>query len=606
MLRPSRVVLLPLVAVLAACPPPPNVPTRTDLLPLVTIEIKDTPTQSDDYIAAGSFAPARIRLTNGDRIAGSVLVTLRNVEFQEAPQLRFASSGTPSLSTLTLTLPMDGSWVPFTVGPQSGQSSQRDKDAIIEILESRPDGIVLGRKSLMVGGTPTTGTAVVVSIGSVSHFDDYVAWRPVRATVRLAASSGSPMNVTLRNMTPAPGGGRLVFGADPELTPGVQPPPMLSTLNLSLPADGSSVTFWVAGEFGRPSANDKDAVLEVIRAGTAQVLGREGMMVRIRKNANTLTASERQRFTEAMARVNLTLGNYVDHQHIHSTVDLIENSALVTSQGHSGPAFLAWHRPYILRLERELQAVDPSVALHYWRFDEPAPNVFSSSFMGGPAEGGFASFDPGHPLGVWNIEGLSNIRRSPAFGPNQIPSLISTEASTLALGGSGSTAAYSGFRTMEGNPHGRAHTQAGSGGGWVGSISTAVRDPLFFMLHANVDRLWAKWQWLNDRQNPADALAYSPQGAYPNPGSGTIWLGHYADDQMWPWDGRTGFVVTGDVRTRRPATAPGGRLPVPAPPAAAIQIPRPRQLIDYDQWTLLGVSGLGYAYDDVPFHHSAP
>jgi len=42
---------------------------------------------------------------------------------------------------------------------------------------------------------------------------------------------------------------------------------------------------------------------------------------------------------------------------------------------------------------------------------------------------------------------------------------------------------------IEIDPHGYAHT---SFGGWISSVPTAAKDPLFFMLHANVDRLWAK------------------------------------------------------------------------------------------------------------------
>ena len=55
---------------------------------------------------------------------------------------------------------------------------------------------------------------------------------------------------------------------------------------------------------------------------------------------------------------------------------------------------------------------------------------------------------------------------------------------------------------MEIDPHGSAHT---SFDGPINLVPTAVRDPLFFMLHANVDRLWAKWQWVFHRANPTDA-----------------------------------------------------------------------------------------------------
>lgn len=591
-----RVAALALLTSVAACPRPPVVPTRpAELLPRVELQIDNTATQADDYVGTAA-TPARIRLLNPMDPPTPVPITLKNLDYQPAPQLVLAPSGTPSANTLDLTLPGDGAWVPFVVAGMGGQLSQRDKDAVIEILERRPDGIVLGRKSLMVVRRPTPigppPFQVEIQLGGAETIDDYVAWRPVRARVRFAdpPGEGADVPVVVRNMSPVTGGS-LVFGAVP--TAGTTPPPMASTLDLVLPRSGEWVDFFVAGDFAAPSRDDKDAVFEVVRVAGNQLLGREGIMVRVRKNANTLTADERDRYLYAVARVNMSLGNYVVHQWIH---------AVSSAQAHGGPAFLAWHRPFILRYERELQAVDPAAALPYWRFDEAAPAVFSPSFMGGPPVGLNASFDPTNPLVAWTIEGLSGLPRNPTFDPTESPSDfgIRTETATLALGGVGAT--YAAFRTLEGNPHGSIHGLS-SGGGWIGSVPTAVRDPLFFMLHANVDRLWAKWQWLYGRDDPTDLASYEPQGAYaaPCPPSMSPRLGHYVDDRMWPWDGTTGFVTAGDPCTERPATAPGGPIPAAiggwGPPA----VPRPRDVIDYDRWTLLGSSGLGYGYDDVPF-----
>jgi tyrosinase len=327
-----------------------------------------------------------------------------------------------------------------------------------------------------------------------------------------------------------------------------------------------------------------------VRVAGNQLLGREALMVRVRKDANSLTADERDRYLYAVARLNLSLGNYLVHQLIHSVSSF---------QAHGGPAFLPWHRPFILRYERELQAIDPSVALHYWRFDQAAPAVFDASFMGGPpGSGSTATFDVTNPLATWTIEGLSGIPRSPAFAPTQSPTAfgINSETTTLALGGSGS--AYASFRGMEGNPHNPIHGLTG-GSGWLGRVDTAVRDPLFFMLHSNVDRLWAKWQWLYGREDPASSVSYAPQGTYP--GSCAARLGQYVEDRMWPWDGTTGLVTPGDPCTQRPATAPGGPIPAPIGGWGPPPVPRPWDVVHYDHWTLLGPSGLGYGYDDVPF-----
>src|SRR6266513_2066091 len=75
-----------------------------------------------------------------------------------------------------------------------------------------------------------------------------------------------------------------------------------------------------------------------------------------------------------------------------------------------------------------------------------------------------------------------------------------TEAQTLALGNR-----YASFEDLEGNPHGFAHT---SFVGFISSIPTAAKDPLFFLLHANVDRLWAKWQRRFDRFDSTVAASF--------------------------------------------------------------------------------------------------
>ena len=58
------------------------------------------------------------------------------------------------------------------------------------------------------------------------------------------------------------------------------------------------------------------------------------------------------------------------------------HTSVSSPQAHGAAGFLPWHRAYLLDLERELQAIDPSVALPYWRFDQPAPNLFTRDFLG--------------------------------------------------------------------------------------------------------------------------------------------------------------------------------------------------------------------------------
>jgi tyrosinase len=163
--------------------------------------------------------------------------------------------------------------------------------------------------------------------------------------------------------------------------------------------------------------------------------------------------------------------------------------------------------------------------------------------------------------------------------------LVSDEATTLALGGT--THQYAQFRNLEGDPHGSAHV---SFTGAIQSIGTAATDPVFFMLHANVDRLWAKWQWLNHRFDVTKTSTFTPLGSAASPGAALI--GHNFQDTMWPWN-----QVTGPPR---PLTAPGGRFPPSLLTSAPGLTPRVGDLIDYQGVRTPGTR-LGFDYDDVPF-----
>jgi tyrosinase len=391
----------------------------------------------------------------------------------------------------------------------------------------------------------------------------FLTWTPAKATARLRNGPASgTVAVTLRNKPPA-AGGRVEFATT--RTHNGTP-----TLALNLPADGTPVPFFIAGEFERPSAALGDAVVEAVGPGNA-VLGSVATMVRVRKNAESLSNAERDRFLSAFGTLNgQGLGRFTAFRDMH------RNSTSREAHGNSG--FLPWHRAYLLDLERELQLVDPSVALPYWRFDEPAPKLFTRAFIGIPNDAGLVQFTPGHPFLSWITDNRPGITREMPFSPNEAPEVLNEE-DTLALGGNNNR--YGPFReSMEGDPHGQAHV---SFGGSISEIDTAARDPLFFLLHNNVDRLWAKWQWLFGRTNPAEPNAYAaPAGNR---------IGHRLPDSMWPWNGITG--------SPRPSTAPGGELASSAFTSAPGGKPVVRSMLDYQ--AIAGGDQLGFAYDDVPF-----
>src|SRR5262249_13766668 len=147
------------------------------------------------------------------------------------------------------------------------------------------------------------------------------------------------------------------------------------TLDVVAPGDGTPVSFWVAGKFQSPSVSYGDAVIEVSDKSSGVVLGSRATMVRIRKNATSLSSPERDRFLAALGSLNAAgRGPCRDFRDVHT--------ALSDREMHGNVGFLPWHRAYVLDLERALQAIDPAVAVPYWRFDRPAPSVFTQDFMG--------------------------------------------------------------------------------------------------------------------------------------------------------------------------------------------------------------------------------
>jgi tyrosinase len=390
----------------------------------------------------------------------------------------------------------------------------------------------------------------------------YLSWAPSPCRARVTDPSGvtTPLVAVTLAARPVTGSAAVRFKRTPTAA-------FANSVSLRLPTTGGSVPFFVAGRFGRPSVEDRDVMIEA-RAGGV-VVGSVAVMVRVRKDANTLTAGERDRFVNALAQLNNQgAGRFTDFREMHTAVS--------SPQAHGAAGFLPWHRAYLLDLERELQAIDPSVTLPYWRFDRPAPNIFTPDFLGVSNQLGTVQFSPTNPLQFWRTDGVQGITRRPFFNTAAAPPGLRTEAQTLGLGN-----AYAAFRALEGNPHGSAHV---SFGGSISSVPTAARDPLFFLLHCNVDRLWARWQRQFGRFDAAAPASYDSSPQPP---------GHNLPETMWPWDGVTGV-------NNRPPTAPGGAMAAsPCVDAPGAQ-PRVRDSLDY-QGAVNAAARMGFDYDDVAF-----
>ena len=82
------------------------------------------------------------------------------------------------------------------------------------------------------------------------------------------------------------------------------------------------------------------------------------MIMRVCKRYDRLTPKERLRFVHALL-VLKDDGRYDQHVRIYQRV---------TCWARRGPAFLPWHRSFLLRFEDDLRSAEPDVTLPYWDF----------------------------------------------------------------------------------------------------------------------------------------------------------------------------------------------------------------------------------------------
>jgi hypothetical protein len=171
---------------------------------------------------------------------------------------------------------------------------------------------------------------------------------------------------------------------------------------------------------------------------------------------------------------------------IHGTNDPA-TSPLFNQCEHGTLRFLAWHRGYLYYFERILRELsdDPALMLPYW--DWTADPVLPVAFRM-PA-------DDGNPL----FDSTRNLNSGAALPATIVVDDLDSALKQIAFPLSGSL----GFSpSLESSPHGAVHVQIG---GNMSSVPTAANDPIFWLHHCNIDRLWDRWLSLaGGRVNPSD------------------------------------------------------------------------------------------------------
>jgi len=290
----------------------------------------------------------------------------------------------------------------------------------------------------------------------------------------------------------------------------------------------------------------------------------------IRRNIARVTSEERKRLIAAFVALNSRKypGSPTDRQFDRPVPGGLsywfkQDEIHARTGVHRQPIFLPWHRELLKRIEQDLRGIDPQLSLHYWDWTtDPRSqasggttfSLFTPELMG--SEQGAV----GAPwLGAGYYDPVANPARSDdphgqdynaAFAPRILdrtmrpgsPNSSADEQSLLTAPD---------FSTASGiieDMHDRAH---GFVGGAIGNPHTSFRDPFVFLLHSNVDRLFALWQLQPghpERLDPArlygddldpltrydgDVLTHDGRGFVADPDD-IVWS---IDSPMLPWSG---------------------------------------------------------------------
>ncbi len=260
----------------------------------------------------------------------------------------------------------------------------------------------------------------------------------------------------------------------------------------------------------------------------------------IRRNIASVGPTERGLFRDALIALNQRIfpGNRTDSIPGGVSWWFKQDEIHKATHVHGGPAFVPWHRELVHRLEQMLRQVNSQLSLHYWDWTQD-PRAIPNAHLGSGSPGSLNLFTPdfmgyggteiqsiGAPwldarFYVPNANPDRDSSGNPADPPkdvfrsvNGLPATPADDALILDAGD---------FPTMRGrleSVHNAMHGFVNMGGQHI-----SFRDPFVFLLHSNVDRLFARWQ-----TDPAQRQRLSLSGVYGSDGA-------FLDGTIPPWAG---------------------------------------------------------------------
>jgi tyrosinase len=225
-------------------------------------------------------------------------------------------------------------------------------------------------------------------------------------------------------------------------------------------------------------------------APTAQ---RQAVPVRHRPSISEMSPGQVAELRAAF-RVLQAIGDNRGYEHLAGWHGLPLPSECEIAHGH--PAFLPWHRAYLLRFEQALRDTGHDVMLPWWDWTKtrevPAAYAEPTLADGSPNPLYSAQIDPlarkqgersGEPETV-ELARLDHTVRAPGRPHTRLPTEAEVKR-TLSYKD------YGQFRSELEDNHNNVHMWVG---GHMGDLPFASFDPIFYAHHCMIDRLWRIWQ----------------------------------------------------------------------------------------------------------------
>jgi tyrosinase len=164
--------------------------------------------------------------------------------------------------------------------------------------------------------------------------------------------------------------------------------------------------------------------------------------------------------------------------------------------------FLPWHRMYVYFFEQEIRYLsgDPNFTLPYWNYSaaDRTHQILPPAFKNG------SLFQGNRSPGVNQDQPINQIP-GPRVNPLKDLGLEILKKSTYSQSG-----ADGGFNSgLDFGLHGNVHTLIGDLTN-MGKIEWAAQDPVFWVHHCNIDRIWASWN-RNGGLNPTNQPSWMNQ-----------------------------------------------------------------------------------------------